>query len=275
MKGLFGFGGKKDAQEVLKDKESGKKGSAKKSKKAASPSEAASKKSSTSTSSADAKASAAGSSGAKSKGPVKKLVSIPIGFTTTPAPSPQQPAAVDITRMRDRMRAFDASDRDRKLREEALNTLEGYTYRVRDLLEDEAFAAVSSDKQRSVIQSKSAAASDWLYGDGAGAPTEQLAARLTQLKELVEPILQRKRRGSPAARCRRVAARRDRCDEALARDAPPSPPSRPPLPQLRPKRQRPAPLLPQPRRLPTREIPQPPALAATATAAAPTLRKPR
>ena len=120
----------------------------------------------------------------------KKIETIYIGFTTNVTGLPQISPS-EMQRMKDRMSSFDASDRSRKLREEALNTLEGYTYKARDLLGDESFIAASTEKQRLEIEEKFKAASDWLYGDGADASREELQARLKELRSLVDPISKR------------------------------------------------------------------------------------
>lgn len=95
-------------------------------------------------------------------------------------------------RMKARLIAFDKSDRSRVLREETLNNLEGYTYKIRDILEDEGFVAASTEEQRDGIEERSNDASIWLYGDGADANRETLKARLDELRGLVAPIQNRK-----------------------------------------------------------------------------------
>ena len=97
-----------------------------------------------------------------------------------------------LQRMKKRLTAFDKSDRSRVFREETLNNLEGYTYKIRDILEDEGFVAASTENQRNEIETKSNDASMWLYGDGAEASREILKARLDELRGLVQPIQFRK-----------------------------------------------------------------------------------
>ncbi|MCJ1421986.1 lumenal Hsp70 protein [Xylographa parallela] len=121
----------------------------------------------------------------------KKTETIYVGFSTNGTGLPQI-SSLEMQRMKDRMSSFDASDRSRKLREEALNTLEGYTYKARDLLGDDGFIAASTEKQRSEIEEKFKAAGDWLYGDGADASREELKSRLKGLRDLVDPISKRK-----------------------------------------------------------------------------------
>ena len=121
----------------------------------------------------------------------KKTETILIGFSTESIGLPQI-SPTEIRRIKDRMSSFDASDRSRRLREEALNTLEGYTYRVRDIVEDEGFIGASTEKERAEIEAKGRSASDWLYGEGADASRETLKARLKEIRDLVDQIQKRK-----------------------------------------------------------------------------------
>ncbi|KAL9103685.1 MAG: hypothetical protein Q9163_001279 [Psora crenata] len=127
----------------------------------------------------------------KTKAANKRDVTIPIAFISEATGSSSiEPDS--LARIKKRLRAFDASDRSRVLREETLNNLESYTYRIRDILEDEAFIAASTLAQREEIEDKSNDASMWLYGDGAEASREALKARLDELRGLVKPIQRRK-----------------------------------------------------------------------------------
>jgi hypoxia up-regulated 1 len=121
----------------------------------------------------------------------KKIQSIHVEFSTSVAGLPPV-SAENLRRMKDRLTAFDSSDRSRIKREEALNTLEAFTYKARDFLEDEGFIAASTEKQRTEIEGEIKAVSDWLYGDGADANRETLKARLDHLRDLVDPIQRRK-----------------------------------------------------------------------------------
>lgn len=91
-----------------------------------------------------------------------------------------------------RLAAFDASDKSRRIREEHLNSLEAFTYRVRDYLEDEAFIAASTSEIRKAIEEKLSAASDWIYAEGSDASEDALKAKLKELKDVVDPVLKRK-----------------------------------------------------------------------------------
>ena len=176
VKGLFGFGSKKEEGETSSEAETV----------SLDPEVEAS-----STSSAIDSKSTTSASEEKQKAPEKKKVTVNVAvakeFVGTASVSDSE-----LLRIRERMKAFDKSDKDRKRREEALNTLEGYTYRVRDMLENEGFIAVSTEKQRSALESMNKEASDWLYGDGTEAKTAEFKKRLRELEDLVKPIQIRK-----------------------------------------------------------------------------------
>lgn len=121
----------------------------------------------------------------------KKTETIAVGFSTESFQS-QKIKPDTQKRMKSRLTAFDKSDRSRVLREETLNNLEGYTYKIRDIMEDNGFIAASTEKQRDLIEEKSNHASIWLYGDGADASRDSLKARLDELCGLVAPIQKRK-----------------------------------------------------------------------------------
>ena len=194
VKDFFGFGSKKGDQEPLKadkDNDDVKSATSEETVAASSPKE--SKISSTSTAE-DAKASE------KPKETKKRIETIHIDFSAEavglPPPSPEH-----MQRITDRLGAFDSSDRSRLKREETLNTLEAFTYKARDLLDDEDFIAASTDKERNQIEEQFRSASEWLYGDGADATREALKERLDGLHGLVDPVQKRKQEASsrPAA----------------------------------------------------------------------------
>ena len=206
MKGLFGWNKKGDQQvleEAAKDAEPTAKPSKPSKAKAKSDKKAGSKSADASASASADKDTAEATVGAEAEAK-PKTVSAPFGLTASKAHTPL--SAIDSARIQERMKAFDKSDSDRKLREEALNSLEGYTYRVRDLVDDEAFAAVSAAKERAAIQAKGRAASDWLYGDGADAAYSDYKFRLSELQGLVDPI--QRRRDEAAQRPEQIQALR-------------------------------------------------------------------
>ncbi|MCJ1326986.1 lumenal Hsp70 protein [Thelotrema lepadinum] len=128
----------------------------------------------------------------KAEPPETKKVTIYVGFTKDVL-STSSASETELKSIKDRMKAFDTSDKNRKRREEALNTLEGYTYRVRDMFDNQDFVAVSTAKQRSELESKNMATSEWLYGDGANARTSEFKKRLKELEDLVDPIQARRK----------------------------------------------------------------------------------
>lgn len=186
MKDLFGFGSKKGDQEPLKEDNDSESSTS---------TSSTSETSTTASSAAESQSSASTTADAtveeKPKELKKRIETIYLDFSTDNSASVKiKPDSVH--RMKKRLNAFDKSDRSRVLREETLNILEAYTYKIRDILEDEGFISVSSDAQREEIETKSNDASIWLYGDGAEATRETLKARLEELRGLVEPIQKRK-----------------------------------------------------------------------------------
>jgi hypoxia up-regulated 1 len=90
-----------------------------------------------------------------------------------------------------RLAAFDSSDKSRRVREEVLNSLEAFTYRGRDYLEDESFIGASIAAVRTTLEEKLSAASDWIYSEGAEAGEKELKAKLKELEDIVNPVLKR------------------------------------------------------------------------------------
>ena len=184
MKDFLGFGSKKDSQQPLQDDDIEDRSSSDSEAIASSTAMSSESKKPEVTSEASIKAAE------KPKDVKTKLEMIPIGFTVEVVGSSSlKPDS--ITRINKRLTAFDASDRSRVIREETLNNLEGYTYKIRDILEDESFIAASTLTERDTIEEKSNDASIWLYGDGAEASREALKSRLDELRGLVKPITKR------------------------------------------------------------------------------------
>lgn len=92
-----------------------------------------------------------------------------------------------------RIRKFEQYDTDRIARETARNGLEAYIYKVRDLLDSDSFAEVSTDDERSDLKSLAADADEWMYGDGETAPLADLVAKRRTMSIVVDPIDLRKR----------------------------------------------------------------------------------
>ncbi|KAF1986846.1 actin-like ATPase domain-containing protein [Aulographum hederae CBS 113979] len=189
--GWLGFGKKdKGDQEVLSDDDSA---------------EASVEASSASSSSSDASSSKTSSSKGAEKSPAppkKQIETINIAFTSTPEGLKAPPMGV-LLKMKDRLKLFDKSDNDRRQRETYLNNLEAFTYRTRDLLEQDTFIAVSNFTDRASIFELLEITSAWLSGDGANAESKALKERFDELTGMVNPIL--KRREETASRPQKIS----------------------------------------------------------------------
>ncbi|KAF5017083.1 hypothetical protein F66182_11039, partial [Fusarium sp. NRRL 66182] len=132
VKNLFGFG-KKD-QKPLKGAET--EGSEEVMKEDAKDKASSSTTSTESTSTASGSDSTTSGSTEELKPEAKKreIVGIPVEITVEKVGIPSL-SQEEITKSKDRLKAFAASDKARLLREEALNQLEAFTYKIRDLLE--------------------------------------------------------------------------------------------------------------------------------------------
>ncbi|KAF2965465.1 hypothetical protein GQX73_g8112 [Xylaria multiplex] len=178
VKNLFGFGKNKDQKPLADGEES-------------SESETTTTDASTTSSAESATTPSSSSESAENvEAPKKRLVVIPVDYSTEKLGTPGLSKA-DLTKGKDRLKAFETSDKARRLREETLNQLEGFTYKVRDLLDSDTFVAASTSQERAKLESKASDASDWVYGDGAEAPQKELKSRLKELKDLVSPIQKR------------------------------------------------------------------------------------
>jgi hypoxia up-regulated 1 len=91
-----------------------------------------------------------------------------------------------------RLAAFDSSDKSRRIREEVLNSLEAFTYRARDYLEDDSFIGASTSAVRDTLEKTLSAASDWMYSGGADADEKTLRSKLKELEDIVNPVMKRK-----------------------------------------------------------------------------------
>ncbi|KAJ5786815.1 uncharacterized protein N7503_012027 [Penicillium pulvis] len=175
VKGFFGLGSKKDEQQIL-----GEDGEPAESITLEAEAEA----------STTSSASASTATAAKESTKGTKVEIIPIALKSTPLGT-KAPSASELARIRARLAAFDASDRERILREEALNELESFIYRSRDLIEGEDFVNAVKADQLTTLQEKISQASDWLYEDSDNAHTADFKAKLKDLKSIVDPALKR------------------------------------------------------------------------------------
>ncbi|KAF2849209.1 heat shock protein 70-like protein-like protein [Plenodomus tracheiphilus IPT5] len=182
VKNLFGMGGKKDQDPLKESEESSSSASA-----SATSSSSLTSSSSSSKSSKGAKSTDAAKAGEKHI----KLVRSAITYDVTQMGYEKHPRK-ELKRMQDRLAAFDASDKARRVREEVLNSLEAFTYRARDYLEDESFIGASTSAVRTSLESALSAASDWIYSEGAEATEKVLRGKLTELEDIVNPVLKRK-----------------------------------------------------------------------------------
>ena len=132
--------------------------------------------------------SASATASAKSK-PTTVTIPLLLKPTVVGAGAPPRKALPVI---KSRLTAFDTSDRNAMLKSEALNVLEAFTYRARDYLDDEAFASFSTEQTRKILGQQLSKVSDWLYGEGTDAKLQEFKDKLKELKGLVDPVLKRK-----------------------------------------------------------------------------------
>ena len=192
VKGMFGFGGKKDDQQPIKVEQD--------------PSAAASEileetplpvddPTSSGTIVSEATATTASPSASASAKFKPSTVTIPLVLkpnTIGMGASPRKALPI----IKQRLVAFDTSDRNAVSRSEALNVLEAFTYRARDYLEDDSFASFSTEKIRKELATQLSGVSEWLYGDGSDAKLQEFKDKLKGLKALVDPVLKRKEEDS-------------------------------------------------------------------------------
>lgn len=182
VKGFFGLGGKKGEQEPLNEDEPSE--SITLEPEAESSTTASARSSTTTTTKENAKPTSQ-----------TKLEILPIRLKSTPLGT-QAPSVAELARIQGRLAAFDASDRDRVLREEALNELESFIYKSRDLVDNEEFIQAVKEDQLTLLQEEVAKASDWLYEDSDHAKTADFQSKLKGLKAIVNPALKRMKESS-------------------------------------------------------------------------------
>ncbi|KAK8134652.1 hypothetical protein PG984_006664 [Apiospora sp. TS-2023a] len=187
VKNLFGFG-KKD-QQPLKDGEESPEDAETASTTASTDTATTSSVESSTTASTETSSTATESTDA-AKPKKTQLVVVPVDFELEKAGVPEL-TKTELSSAKARIKSFEMSDKSRRAREETLNQLEAFTYRVRDLLESESFVATSTKKERAALEKKSGQVSEWLYEDGADASRDELKSRLKALKDLVTPVEKR------------------------------------------------------------------------------------
>ncbi|KAG2078423.1 actin-like ATPase domain-containing protein [Suillus decipiens] len=95
---------------------------------------------------------------------------------------------------RERLRALDNMEMSRQLREEAHNSLEGYLYKLRDLLNDgpeTPFIKCSQPSERQTLSDKLSEITAWLHEEGDTADRLQLWEKRSTLETLEKPIVHR------------------------------------------------------------------------------------
>lgn len=205
VKNLFGFGKKDDEKADDSSADSTKS------------STAASAKASGSSGSSKASSKASGDkvkAGAKAEvqdEKKKELVSINVAIDLEKSGLADL-SKTESTKSKDRLKAFAASDKARFQREEALNQLEAFTYKIRDLLENEDFVAKSTGAERDELSKKASEASEWLDEESFEAGLEDFKSKLKTLKDLVKPI--QTRVDESEKRPKLVASLKDAMDQA-------------------------------------------------------------
>ncbi|KAJ1734540.1 lumenal Hsp70 protein, partial [Coemansia biformis] len=104
-----------------------------------------------------------------------------------------------LEQSRSLLRRMDEDDAARSARHGAANRLESLIYRLRDEVEEDDFAAVTTEDQRAALEKALADASEWLENNAEGATVDELAAELAALKTLWGPIAHRKRQRAKRA----------------------------------------------------------------------------
>jgi len=93
--------------------------------------------------------------------------------------------SAEKTDSKTRLRGIDTAERNARLNAEARNVLEGYVYRIRDLLSGDStspFFQFSTDAERKKIEEKVEEVSNWMSDLGDGATTTELVERKRSLE---------------------------------------------------------------------------------------------
>ena len=83
------------------------------------------------------------------------------------------------------MVAIDKEEANKRFKEEARNSLEGYLYRVRDLLEDTSatpFMRCSQERERVAMREKLEQTFGWLHDEGEDADTVEYIGRRSAIE---------------------------------------------------------------------------------------------
>ncbi|KAF8889043.1 Hsp70 protein-domain-containing protein [Infundibulicybe gibba] len=128
------------------------------------------------------------------KKPVSKENTIHLNVTVT-FPSIPPMTVAEKQAARTRLRAIDREEAAKNRKEEARNTLEGYLYKLRDLLDednkDTPFKKCSQEVERRSIADKLDESFSWLHDKGDIAETSQFLDKRIALEALERPIVHR------------------------------------------------------------------------------------
>ncbi|EJD41107.1 HSP70-domain-containing protein [Auricularia subglabra TFB-10046 SS5] len=172
--------------------------------------------SSTSTSSGDSETSSAAAEGTETASPVaspspsvtpevkpKPKDTYPLRITLKHGSVPPLTSA-EKAESKSRLRSVDTEEKNKVLNAEARNVLEGYIYRLRDLLEggnDSPFFEFSQESERAKLKTLLEEVSEWMHDAGDSASTAELVAKKKALEAIETPIQTRNREfhAAPAA----------------------------------------------------------------------------
>lgn len=91
-----------------------------------------------------------------------------------------------------RMKEMDRADLERQLREEAMNMLEAYIYKVKELTWDDDFEEIATDLEQSALRNSVIEKGEWLEENDLKATTDQFKAEKAKLSKLATPIFNRR-----------------------------------------------------------------------------------
>lgn len=87
-----------------------------------------------------------------------------------------------LTLLRNRLRELQQAEARKKLREEARNVLEAYTYRARDLVEQIEFKAFAAESELAKIKEQLENTASWIWDEGETAAIKELRQKRTDLE---------------------------------------------------------------------------------------------
>lgn len=107
------------------------------------------------------------------------------------SPSTWSPAMISAAR--NRLKILNAADEARKAKEQAMNDLESYMYKVKNRVTDDEkdLAKVSSEEQRQAVLELCSQTDEWLYEEGAKGDIATFKTKQSQISKLAEPIFLR------------------------------------------------------------------------------------